>query len=212
MVRSSSDRAAVILAGGASRRFGSDKTRAVLNGATLLESVVDSARGLVDEVLVIGPWAPPGVRHELEPEPGRGPLAAVVFGLGRVDAARVLVLGGDHPQLAPAVLALLMDLADDAPADAVVPERAGRPEPLVACYRRSALAVAERVVAAGGRSMGSLLDELTIRTLTEKQWRPLDPDGRSFRDVDRPEDLAAMTGSGPEGNQRERSTDGHLGD
>ena len=33
------------------------------------------------------------------------------------------------------------------------------------------------------------MDRLTVRVLAEDEWRPLDPDARTLRDVDEPADL-----------------------
>src|SRR5262245_25787248 len=92
-------RAAVILAGGRSSRFGTDKTRAEVDGSTLLHRVLAAVERVsppIDEVVVIGPWAPPGMRHVVEPVRFEGPLAALVFGLEQVTASDVLVLAADH--------------------------------------------------------------------------------------------------------------------
>jgi len=195
--------AAVVLAGGESRRYGSDKTRAELDGRPVLTRVVDVVAPLVDEVLVVGPWAPAGSRHDLEPVRFGGPLAALAHGLDLVDAGRVLVVGGDHPLVRAELLQLLLDRLTGVDAaeggdpvgqvDAVVAVRDGRPEPLVAAYHRGpALASARLLLAAGERRLGRLLDELVLDPVPEATWRTADADGRSFRDVDTRADLAAI--------------------
>lgn len=200
---------AVVLAGGASTRFGSDKTAVLLDGVTLLDRVVEVARMVTDEVLVVGPRAVSGCRQVVEPSPRRGPLGGLAHGLAHVDSSVVLVLAADHPHLQPELLrSLLRRLVDGgavdassaragaegragvaAPVDAVVPMRDGRPEPLVAAYRTDVGPVAEQALAEGGRSMRALLDRLRVDWWAEEEWRRIDPTGASFDDVDEPSDL-----------------------
>ncbi len=187
--------AALILAGGRSRRFGGDKTRAVLAGNTLLERVIAATDGLVDETLVLGGWAPPGTAHRLEPERFEGPLAALAHGLGIVGSATCLVLAADHPHLQPRLLQLVLARhganRDDRHVDATVPVTSGGPQPLVACYDTAAVAtIATALVASGERRLVALLDHVDVEWITEAEWRDVDPDGRSFDDVDAPDDLA----------------------
>lgn len=191
--------AAIVLAGGRSRRFGSDKTRAELHGRTLLERVLDVAGPLVDEVLVVGSWAPAGVRRTSEPEPHLGPLGGLAHGLGVVAADRSLVLAGDHPLLSVALLQLLLDTARDPGADAIVPVGPDGPEPLVACYRSSVVDTATARLATGDRSLRGLLGAVRTRWLDAADWSRVDPQGRSFLDVDAPADLEALGRLGPEG-------------
>lgn len=179
--------AAVVLAGGAARRFGTDKTRATVAGSTLLERVVDAVEPLVTEVVVVGPWAPPGRRHLVEPDRFRGPLAGLAFGLRQVSDPHSLVLGGDHPLIERALLGLLM--ARQETADAVVPLGPSGPEPLVACYRTGVADHAEQLLADGERRLRSLLGVVDTSWLVEDEWRRVDPEGRSFLDVDRRADL-----------------------
>ena len=180
---------AVVLGGGASRRFGADKTRAELDGRRVLARVVDAASAVTPDVVVVGPWAPDGRSPHPEPEPRLGPLAALAHGLSVVHGTWALVLGGDHPLLVPALLALLARRAGQSTADVVLPEHDGRDQPLVACYRCSTAPVAEHVLASGGRSLRALLDEATVERVLPEHWRTVDPHGRSFLDVDTVEDL-----------------------
>ena len=181
---------AVVLAGGASRRFGADKTRAKLDGRQVLVRVVDAAATVSSDLVVVGPWAPTGCTPHPEPEPGLGPLGALVHGLRTVHGTWVLVLGGDHPLLVPALLELLAQRAEHSSADVVVPVHDGHDQPLVACYRRSVAATAEHTLGSGARSLRSLLDRVTVERVASERWRAADPDGRSFLDVDTAEDLA----------------------
>ena len=191
--------AAVVLAGGRSSRFGSDKTKAEVRGATLLEHVVHVAEQVADRVLVVGPWAPDGVDRVREDGDHPGPLAALECGLSHLrpsspgrgglgDDAAVLVLAADHPDLRVGLLQLLVTSlrGDD---DAVLPTSAGRLQPLVACYRCGVHPAVDQLLAEGGSSLHALLDRLRLRTLEPSEWRLVDPDGLSFADVDEPGDL-----------------------
>src|SRR4029450_11156904 len=50
---------------------------------------------------------------------------------------------------------------------------------------------AARAAPAGGRSLQALLGDLRTLVVEEPAWRRVDPDGRSFVDLDEPADLAA---------------------
>lgn len=71
-----------IASGGASRRFGSDKARAVLpDGRTLLEHVVEPLRDVASTLTVVADRADKytdlGLRTIADLQPGRGPLAGL---------------------------------------------------------------------------------------------------------------------------------------
>lgn len=102
--------AAVILAGGASRRMGQDKASLVLDGtqgATLLERTVAAARSAgADQIVVVGDRPEPasddlhGVLFVRENPPRSGPVPALDTALAEVRAPLVLVLPCDlaHPR------------------------------------------------------------------------------------------------------------------
>jgi molybdenum cofactor guanylyltransferase len=186
--------AAAVLAGGASRRMGRDKATLAVGGARLGEIVLAAAARVAHPVVLVAPEGHPARRlaARVVADPGRGPLAAVAAALEALDAGHVLVLAADHPGLRVELLAHLAGLAGRG--EAVACRRGPRLEPLVAVYERlPALAAARARLASepGDRSLLGLLAGLRTVVLEEPAWRPLDPDGRSFVDLDDPTDLAA---------------------
>jgi molybdenum cofactor guanylyltransferase len=175
--------AVVVLAGGSSRRMGGgDKTALDLGtGQTVLGHLVSSLDTSVP-VVVVGPERPleRSVRWARESPPGGGPVAGLAAGLGalRTDGAEwVVVIAGDQPFAAEAVSVLL---AERAPGVAAVVgiDADGRDQPLLGAYRIAALS---RLLGAGaeslaGRSVRSLVEQLTVRRVTLPGLSTLDVD------------------------------------
>ena len=182
--------AAAVLAGGASRRMGRDKATMPVEGVELAATVLAAAARVAAPVVLVAPDGHPARRlaSRVVTDPGQGPLAALAAALEALDATEVLVLAGDHPGLRVELLGHLVALAPRG--EAVACRRGSRLEPLVAVYRRvPALAAARRALPGG--SLTGLLADLRAVVVEEPEWRALDPDGRSFVDLDDPADLAA---------------------
>ncbi len=145
-----------MLAGGRSRRYGSDKLAADLAGAPLLDRAV---AGLAPgrQVIIVGPDRPVGrlVRFVPDDHPGGGPAAAMITGLRAALATAaelITVLPGDAPGGGAAAEALLTRLAREPTATgllAVDPD--GRQQPLQFAIRRGA---AVRLIEAAGPDGG----------------------------------------------------------
>lgn len=71
----------VVLAGGQSTRFGSDKALAELGGHTLLARAVDALSGFCEHVIVAGRETAPAPTIPDWPNAGMGPLAGIAAGL-----------------------------------------------------------------------------------------------------------------------------------
>src|SRR5215218_1761362 len=186
--------AAAVLAGGASRRMGRDKATMPVGGVELAATVLAAAARVAAPVVLVAPEGHPARRLAARAvaDPAQGPLAALAAALEALDATHVLVLAGDHPGLRVELLAHLVALAPRG--DAVACRRGPRLEPLVAVYQRiPALAAARGRLAGppGGHSLQGLLADLRTLVVEEPDWRRLDPDGRSFVDLDNADDLAA---------------------
>ena len=186
---------AIILAGGRSTRFGRDKLAEPVDGRPLLHHAAEAVAAVATDVIVVAapdvmPSLPDGVRLVHDEAPFEGPLAGCMTGLVAAREPVVVVVGGDMPSLEPAVLALLIRALVASSADAAALERHGRRQQLPFATRTGAgTDAARRLLAQGERRLGALMDRLTVRVLAEDEWRPLDPDARTLRDVDEPADL-----------------------
>ncbi|MEX1163992.1 MAG: formate dehydrogenase accessory sulfurtransferase FdhD [Nitriliruptor sp.] len=182
----------LVLAGGASRRFGSDKRVALLEGVPLLRRAIDAVAAVSDEVIVstapdrplpAGVDLPAGVRIVTD-EPGHaGPLAGLIAGLTAASHEVVVVLGGDHAWARPVVLRALRDAVTVGGVDAAVLEVDGRQQPLAAAYRRHVASVARQRLEAGDLRAVALLEHLDV-TVVNVPGAAL-----TARDVDVPADL-----------------------
>ncbi len=193
----------IVLAGGGSSRFGSDKLIARFDGIPLLDRAVaalaERVVGCSEIVVVLAPGddralpaAAVPVRRTRDPATHGGPLIGLLAGLEVAREPVVIVVGGDMPTLSADVLAMLLRTltAAEGSADAAVLVQRGVARPLPAAFRNGAATqVARRVIADGERSLVALLRGLAARELTEGEWRGLDPSGATLRDIDRPEDL-----------------------
>ena len=175
--------AAVVVAGGTSRRWGGvDKTARPLAGRALLAHAVAAVLPGAGHLVVV---APPGhpARAEVEAlaaragclltwtreEPaGGGPLAALAAGahaLGGTGAPgrAVAVLAGDLPFTRPAWPRLLAALAADPDADAALGrDPDGRRQPLPAAYREAVLHERLAHAPTAGRPLRDLLAGLHV--------------------------------------------------
>ena len=100
----------VVLAGGQSTRFGSDKALAELGGHTLIARAFDTLTGFCELVVIAGRERGPGHCIPDWPRPGMGPLAGIAAGLhlARDDGYdSVLTLGVDSLGVPDNLLELL---------------------------------------------------------------------------------------------------------
>lgn len=157
--------AGIVLAGGSSRRMGTDKLALPVAGVALLDRVLLAARAACDVLVVVGPARATrvsGVEFVVEEIPGGGPAAAVAAGLGRAAGHDpVVVLAGDLPLLRPVHLERLLIAVAEAGVDAAAAAGPKGPNPLLAAYRAAAL----RATASNlgwGEAAASLLPAATV--------------------------------------------------
>jgi molybdopterin-guanine dinucleotide biosynthesis protein A len=78
----------------------------------------------------------------------------------------------------------------DGGADTAVLEHEGRSRPLpMALRRETALVRADRLLEAGVRRLRVLAEEPGVHVIPETEWRTVDPEARTLRDIDTPDDL-----------------------
>ncbi len=98
----------VVLAGGLSSRFGSDKALAELHGRTLLSCAVDALSGWCEMVVIAGRETGPAHCIPDWPRAGMGPLGGIAAGLRHaqdLDYTSILTCGVDSVALPQNLLA-----------------------------------------------------------------------------------------------------------
>ena len=184
---------AVVLAGGRSARMGEDKALLRFGEGRLIDHVVETLRRIADPVVVVARHASAfdavDARVIEDERLFAGPLPALVAGLRFAETERAIAVACDMPFLDAALLSALAELAGTY--DAAVPQTAVGPEPLHAAYAQSAVAALHAAHSAGERSLRGALTWLRVRWVPEDEWRPLDLEGRSFVNVNTPEEFAA---------------------
>jgi molybdopterin-guanine dinucleotide biosynthesis protein A len=171
--------AAVVLAGGASRRMGRDKATLSYLGGTLIDYVISVVRQRCAPVFVIAaPGQPlPNVDAEVlrDQVRGVGPLVATGRGLraaAEAGAAWAFVCAVDMPYLNPVLIDVLLNYSKNLPADVVLPWD-GRDHYLAALYRTSLVEQIDALVGAGQRSMAALVDRVDAQRIVVADARPL---------------------------------------
>lgn len=163
-----------VLAGGASRRFGSPKALASVGGARLVTRVAAALSAVVTHPVIITDLAEvraaAGLPARGDSTAGAGPLAGVEAALAWAEEMALpgaLCVACDLPFVAPALLRELATRGVETGAPAVVPESAapGEIEPLCAWYAVGALHAVRRSLGLADRSLVRLLAELGAERL-----------------------------------------------
>ncbi len=188
----------IVLCGGESRRMGRPKAWLPFHGEPMLVRIVRVLMGVLDPLIVVAapdqelPHLPPAVTLVRDKVAGRGPLQGLAAGLsvlsGRVEAA--YASSCDVPLLQPAFVCHLIGLLENY--EAVVPREGGFYHPLSAVYRTSVLSGIERMLREEHLRLSLLMDQCRVRPVPVEDLRKVDPDLRSLRNVNSPEDYRAV--------------------
>ena len=211
-----SDILGVVLAGGRSRRYGSDKAFAELGGVSLVHRAARTLLPLAGRVVVV---ANDLDRHSLEGKPVRPDLVSGIGPLGGLHTAiawaaeeglrGAVVLATDMPFVPTPLLEDLVSRLDlDA---AVVPASHGPRgfEPLCAAYDVGCLPAIEAAIERGDRAVISFFPAVDLRILELARVSSYGDPDTMFFNVNRPEDhlradalLATLRAEEPEPDTR----------
>ncbi len=200
-------RSAVVLAGGRGRRMGVvEKTLLEFEGKTILERLLESLFRVVDEVIL-------SVRDRTQEEKFRpllekfpaceirfcfdtledvGPLEGIRAGLLESRGEYSFVCAGDMPFVDSRIVDLLFEKANGH--DAALPKwENGNFEPLHAVYSRKLIPEIEKAFERGRHSVLTPVFEMKDVVFVEvSEIREIDPELRTFANINRIEDLECM--------------------
>ncbi|MCP3853796.1 MAG: molybdenum cofactor guanylyltransferase [Actinomycetia bacterium] len=183
-----------VLAGGASRRMGTDKAFIPVDGVPMVQRVATALTAAgARRVVVIGGdqarLAGLGLDSVADPDPGLGPLAALATALALLPGPTVVLPCDLTRPDATTIARLVTALIDTPEAQVALPwTPPGQPiDVLSSAWRSSALIPARRLLAAGVRAPRVLVAELVVAEVSGL-------DSATIVDADRPEDLPPTGG------------------
>lgn len=182
--------AGAVLAGGQSRRFGSDKALAEVGEELMGGHVAAAIRGAgIDPVVVIGGSAEMAAKLALvqiaDQFPGEGPLGATATALNYFTGSHVVVAACDLPLLqSETVLQLISGLA---PGEGAVAAIDGQAQLSLGCWPTSHYRQVLAAIRDGQRRWSILIDLIPHRLVQI--------DGAAMNDADDPETLAELLDS-----------------
>jgi len=187
--------AGIVLAGGQSRRMGRDKALLPLPGTaheTFVEHLTVVLKPLCSEVVLVVRDELQAARYSRQTDarivtdraPGVGPLMGLYSGLSAIQSSHALVTAVDMPFVQRVMITFLLSQASDEML--LVPMVDGVPQVLLAVYPRIVLPLLEELLRAGRRDPRALLEVARVRYIEEAQLRALDPELRSFVNVNTP--------------------------
>ncbi|HUG82017.1 MAG TPA: molybdenum cofactor guanylyltransferase [Bryobacterales bacterium] len=190
--------AGYVLVGGKSSRFGRDKALLEFDGVPLAVRIAGRMRPVVEGVTLVGSpekYRALGLRVIPDAVTDFGPLGGMLAALEDSASEWNLLAACDMPELTTQFFSFLAARTAGCEDDVILPYDAdGRPEPLCGVYRSTARVVVRRQVEAGVHKVMHALDGLRIARLDPKDWAALDPAGRLFTNLNRPQDWEGKWG------------------
>ena len=189
------DISGIVLAGGMSSRLGRDKAVELIGDEPLIARVIGRLSRVSEEIVVVvneierasALPLPESARVVVDTHPGKGPLGGIFTGLSAVDGDWGIVVACDMPFLNVELLKHMLALRDGF--DAVVPVRAGHPEPTHALYSKVCLPHIERKLKVDDLKIASFFGDVRVRFVAEEDIIRLDPERLSFFNVNTQQDL-----------------------
>lgn len=186
---------AVILAGGRSSRFGSDKAMAKFKGREMLRMVASALEQASFRVCI-------STSHKAHQSLGYpiiwdtnqfyGPLWALAHVLEVTQAHKVLLTACDTPLLTPNITRMLWSKSSGFDI-AVCIDKAGVPQLLPGIYSRTVLVTVQENLQKGQNSLKGLLrSHLKIKKISARIWGAYDKNGQAFTNINSKQDLADL--------------------
>jgi molybdenum cofactor guanylyltransferase len=191
---------AIILAGGRSRRMGRPKSALMFGNRTILERLTAQLAASFDDIMIMAATeqseavpiehllrtAPPSVRVLRDQIAYQGAAVALARGLAAATHEVAFACSCDLPLLRAEVVRALYGMLNGY--EAVIPLIDGKPQPLCAFYQRGAATVIEAELASGENRLTHITARLSAHRPGNQELRRIDPELRSFINVNTPED------------------------
>ncbi|MDI6890920.1 MAG: molybdenum cofactor guanylyltransferase [Thermodesulfovibrionales bacterium] len=183
---------ALILAGGENKRLPVIKGFLEIEDRRIIESNIELLNGIFDCV-IISTNNPECYFYLGVPMVGdiakyRGPMTGILSALVSLEAPELFVTACDMPFIKPELIRYIVDKWAES-WDAVIPIFDNKPQPLFGIYSKKLVKEMENNIRRGIRSLGEFLKKIDVLYISEEEVRAIDPDGRSFVNINTLEDF-----------------------
>jgi molybdopterin-guanine dinucleotide biosynthesis protein A len=179
---------AFILAGGASRRMGTDKSQLPIGRQTFADRIAETLSKVADSVTLVGGQSNSRLPTVPDVYPQWGALGGLHAALAACKSDWAIVVACDLPFVTSELFSVLARMRLDH--DAVVPiQQDGRPQPLAALYRVNPCRQrASELIEAGRRRPLDLLEAVNTRWVEFDELTNLAQAERFFVNINTPSD------------------------
>ncbi len=178
----------IILAGGKSRRMGTDKALIQFRDKSLIENAIGLVQPLCSTILIssnnpaIEKFGFPVIPDEVT---NCGPIGGLYSTLKKTASEWNFVISVDCPFVSPEFVEFLMSNIIEK--DCLIPKHIAGIEPLVALYHKKSLSFMEKAMQNKEYKVQKLIAGLNTEFIDVEEWLVKKPE--LFRNLNRPEDL-----------------------
>jgi len=181
----------LILLGGKSSRYGSNKALVEIDGVRLVDRVARVMSAVFHRVILLtntpGEYAYLQLPMVEDLVKGFGPMGGIYTGLMTLSDEAGFFVACDMPFLSEKLICHLVDVRENF--DAVVPRMDWMLEPLHALYSKKCLPILHEAIGQHQHQIVKCFTRLRVRYVDEEELRLWDRDLRSLFNVNKPEDL-----------------------
>jgi molybdopterin-guanine dinucleotide biosynthesis protein A len=183
---------AVILAGGENRRIPFIKAFLQIEGRSIIESNVELLKGIFDRVIIS--TNDPEIYFYLDVllvgdiTEERGPMTGILSALSLPGVSEVFVTACDMPFINGILIRYFADRWEGG-LEALIPVFDSKPQPLFGIYSKKIAGFMEESIKKGERSLTGFLEGRNVLYIEEGKVRNVDPEGRSFVNINTIDDL-----------------------
>ncbi|RMG99419.1 MAG: molybdenum cofactor guanylyltransferase [Chloroflexi bacterium] len=175
--------------------MGRDKSFVPVYGRPMIEHVRERVAGLGDELVLItnrpDAYAHLGLPMFGDVYPECGSLGGIFTAVSVARFSHTLVVACDMPWLNRPLLSYMISLRETA--DVIVPRWDKYPEPLHAIYSKHCLPAIEAKLKAGQLKITGFFGQVRVRFVEREEIMQFDENGRSFANINSPDDLNAIS-------------------
>jgi molybdopterin-guanine dinucleotide biosynthesis protein A len=188
---------ALILAGGENKRFPVIKGFLEVDGKRIIESTIELLSKIFDRV-IISANDPELYFYLSVPMIGdiieyRGPMTGILSALTIPEVSEIFVTACDMPFINAMLIKYIVDKWEKE-YDALIPIFDDKPQPLLGIYSKRIAKSMEQSIKNGERSLREFLRGINVLYIKEEEVRNIDPEGRSFININTIEDFQKEIG------------------